>query len=1024
MRFNFYKQSTDKKPTSINKMLIARGAKSQLQAKQYHKTPARLTVTAYNKETGEQVYVNDEYSVKLGPINEEDLVEKVIIGGAIKKKTFYYKVVVANLLPKVAALNWTSNGKNEQKYIPPYYFYYIIIGYVKAFVQPSAIKFNSYAIPGYQKLFTNDKTLFEITPVPKKELKLTSVFISSYVTQRTFLLLLKNPTTKDIHISWQTKAFQGSSVVPKQATRYPVEITTNGGYRNQKVVVKAKPNQDGDIVLNSNKQFITRLPYNKIITLDVLYKNIFINNTLSSDVVVSGPAGLQHSVSARSTIKLRTPSKDIPVDGLLLTAKVKESDKQVPINGQPAYNITMDDITTSLTLGGIPENSKKYFIRLWISNNNTDAVKLVWMNETNQSFPLPVNFNGEVLFSFDDDTPVFVSAIDAITKKPVYLNQRDELKFVPSRTNKYATSVVVNDEIYKYDYFYRLSVNNKGDKSIRIELRNGVERREAVVPGNRKQYFINTPLTNLKLGSKQKMYVYAFNDESNAPLYINNTDAVRIYPTLNEEDATVVTVDNRELPLELYYYTLEVIVPDNVNVILRYNLTDESKMSRIPKSSKYIVRIPRKSFKKPSNVEFIAVNEESGKRMTINGDVVGTMLASKSRDEKQIVKITPWTMIESNGNMSANVYYFTVIVSNPNFDDVTIMLSHSDQTRLVPANSRDVQFVFNISSHAAPKIVKLTAAVKNTPVSINASEYVLLKQNGDNVFKLDVLTLPTSYQVKMYVSNSLPIKCILKWKTHSGKKERSVSPNVVNQPVVLTLRGSKSVALRVTNAHGRPLSLNRTESISIDPPRDRIMYVVIGSTKYFYALNVENSEMFDVVVKWNEQGKKQSLLVKGLQSKRIIIENFDLKQPLEPVTFSAARYWRERPLLMHNNKTFTVYPVHDKRKVTGVIISSKPKDLKRMSFIALAVTNLVKNNVLLAWKANNASENNELIEAGASGYTLTIPFEYSRKKFLVKFTARIDGESKRININMQRSVFLRPKKAKKTVNIILTDKGT
>ena len=366
------------------------------------------------------------------------------------------------------------------------------------------------------------------------------------------------------------------------------------------------------------------------------------------------------------------------------------------------------------------------------------------------------------------------------------------------------------------------------------------------------------------------------------------------------------------------------------------------------------------------------------------------------------------------------IYYYTLRVSSSNTYPVVLRcnlneLERQFDIRALEANKL-IQLV--VKDYAKPEDMTCFSKKNGMFMKINGVKQIIISPSlyydSEIIAKVSDKELST-----IQVTNPLSVSATLKWDTTS-ENYIDISPGVVNQTVNVPQERSMFPFKAVTK-NGRPLTINGKllSKISINSSATR--YFVIGEQDYYIPLNIENVELFDTVIRWNIHGKEHSSHLKGLTSKQITLEDSELDSPLHPISIQAFRIWRNKPILINNDKTFIVYAKTNKYDFVDVVISSKPTELKKVSFLVLSITNLIKKNVKLVW-TNNESK---IIQAGANQYMLTLPFKSDWNNIipLVKFSASIPGDNEKIKINNRNTLFLKPRKKKHIMRIILTDSG-
>ena len=458
-------------PRNANNFPITRRTTSQPGSAQDN------VVTVYSR-ANKQLYVNDRLEFQPRPLKEGNDGNRINIGEPIKKRLYYFRMLVSNLHNRPALLKWNVRSVNNEvetqsRIIPAYYFNYVVFSNIESYEKPDPVELSSYVNGSTVELYTNDQRAYPIQPVRERRPAFINVYISTYITARDTAMLFNNPTSSDMVVTWKTRGYKGTATVPAKSKAYQIPVTISGGFRNQNVIISAESTEGEEALINSNDNIKSRLPHSKPFIIDFVYKDIIFNNTLpSSDVTVTDlPGGIVKVVPAATHVSYRILMKRIPDNGITFTAVSDLDQSSTTINGEPNIVIRRDNTVSRMQIGAKEQIARQYFIKLWLVNNHTNNVALRWGDRDGQSSEIKPNFNGERMLSFNSDDPVTLTALDAVTNNDVYLNRRQQLSLRPTSDVKYATNVVISGEIALYDYFYRLIVNNERSTDVDIVLK-------------------------------------------------------------------------------------------------------------------------------------------------------------------------------------------------------------------------------------------------------------------------------------------------------------------------------------------------------------------------------------------------------------------------------------------------------------------------------------------------------------------------------------------------------------------------
>jgi len=970
---------------------------------------------------------------------------------------YYFRMLVSNLHNKPVLLKWSSPDTGivtHSRTIPAYYFKYVVFSNVESYEKPAPVELSSYVNGSTVKLYTNDQQIYSIQPVRERRPAFYNVYISTYITASNTTMLFTNPTSNDMVVTWKTRGYKDSTTVPAKSQSYRVPVTISGGFRNQNVIIAAKTTEGEEVLINSDENVITRLPHNNPFIIDFHYKDIIFNNTLSSDVTVTGhPGGIVETVSAASHVSFRILMKKIPDNGVTFTAVNNLDQSSTTINGEPSLVVRRDYTVTRMQIGAREQIARQYFIKLWLVNNHTNNVALRWKEKDWQRlFEVKPNYNGETVLSFNSDDPVTLTGLDITTNNNVYLNRRQELSLRPTSDVKYATNVVISGEIALYDYFYRLIVNNERNTDVNIILKSSQETTTTTVPSLNFKYAINTPLFNIEAGPKQSLQISAVMRDG-TPLYVNGKDAVKLLPTLNDDEATVVNI-GKEIPRRLFYYSFQVASPVSRDVILRYTLADGvSRLTRIPAPSKdrkgyYRVSIPYKNLARPTPVAFYAYQEDNNKAMLINGVKSYTVLPDTDQNNKQVVYVTDTdrsgVLPATDGNSNTYKFQYKAQVFNPNSEEMTVkwIQNNKPQTVRIPANSnRDISFTatqYGIKE-ALPIEMRAFSSINVMSFSLNQLPVFHLKAATDGK-PTPVLYIGHIGEVLVYVTNKFDVDVDVTRQIGDDIKTFTIMANTQKQKFVMKnpKADSRHIYTAVSSLNKRPLAVNKERRYSVNPRSLKtnlngqiVLNLDVTGLTIYYALKAKNTELYPVNLVWNINGQSEFRRIGGGYVTRLVIQNDNPASPKpQPITLSAYRLTRVSRVNLHidNQKTYKLHPVYDPRDSDNVVISSNIKAVPQ-NHIRLNVINFVNEDVKIYWSQNSDSDIDvasstdfKRISSGANK-EIRLTFPYEKEVGIVKLAAVTTTNGEFMVMNNRYSLYLQPTEKPRVVRVVITKRG-
>lgn len=276
---------------------------------------------------------------------------------------------------------------------------------------------------------------------------------------------------------------------------------------------------------------------------------------------------------------------------------------------------------------------------------------------------------------------------------------------------------------------------------------------------------------------------------------------------------------------------------------------------------------------------------------------------------------------------------------------------------------------------------------------------------GGDPPKLYIAHLGSVYVI---VNNRLSVNCTLSWRyqLEEQSQQKTIGANTLNEPILVrTNRGQISFAAK---SQQRALAVNDQEKFILKPLTSQddevpVYNLEITGLQYYYNINVKNLEFYQSRLSWDLHGKRYSDMIEGRQTKPIVITDNKASRPMQPVYFSAYRFYRNKPMFMNNNRTFMMWPTTDQNKNTTIYISGRPT-VQGFVYINLAIFNNVGENVLLKWSTGNS----KFVPRGVKNYILRLPFPEDQIMSMFQFTSYTVESNERLSMNQKESLYLQP----------------
>ena len=972
--------------------------------------PEYIVLNALDVFTKKQLYVNNKVTYNITEARKP-LRNKIVIGSYFKESKYFVKLAVTNLLPKLTVIYWILNGQKKWRFIRPYYFNYVITDSVKSYEKPPLVTFRSYIVGSRKRVLTNDLLFFKVSPVLLESLKHHFVFISEKSTEKSVTFYFSNPTREEVIVTWRTVSLKGNFSVPKHRRNHPVNITISGGFRSQQVRFEAKANESDFFLINGNKRLYARVPYRKIIHLDYPYRTLKFRNTLQGYInLVSSVEKYSTYLFPNSTKFMKVLEKDINENTITYTAIDERNDKRFPINEKSSVTFNKSNFPAMLQIGGAFNREKNYFVKLWVNNNHSHNVVLVWEERgVKYTKPIPINFDEEILLTFASQQPIAIKAKEIYLQKYLYINLKDELTVRPSKISEYAKSVVIDNEINIYDYFYQLSINNYGLSNIVIELGKGNLTLKANVPKRTRNFTINTPLLNIKEGPKQAMKVYAYHAKSKELYYINKKEFIRIFPTLNGDEYITINTGIRKLPLFNFQYSLSItVLPPAKNILLKYLFKSEARVSRIPYFARnYKLVLPVKFHKIPDNITIKAYAEDTGKQLLINDAWFETLIPFSNSYTVQNMNISTSRFQEGKRRILEET--LGVLINKPL--NKTIMLKwgslKEDQNHslLIPMKVEKQVFPISITNQSNMTLV-FSSYINSKQVKTNNLDYFVIHDFvRDEIITLNI-TAHSETDKKEDVEKNvfedetyIPIIKIkaklinieesvrIVWKFENGSKAFNELPlgEIHHMFRISSLNPIKLTA--AARKDNKPYLLNGTYWIIVLPNKTNYIEITASPVIYYYSLMFTNK--VNGVVLLTFKGKSIRIMPNEKNAKYFFnVLSTDYPED----TYISGIFENSRiPAILNGKTSLLITPTLIDDSFTVIEIKEQSKS------ISFYIDNLLEEDVVLKWNFENKTQS-KLLSANSMKALLSI-----KETASVIFTS-VNTNGKPLTINGSSSI--------------------
>ena len=972
--------------------------------------PEYIVLNAFDVFTKKQLYVNNKITYNITEARKP-LRNKIVIGNYLKESKYFVKLAVANLLPKLTVIYWILNGQKKWRFIRPYYFNYVITESVKSYEEPPPVIFKSYIVASRKRVLTNDLPFFKASPVLLESLKHNFVFISEKNTEKSVTFYFSNPTRDEVIVTWRTVSLGGNFSVPKHRQSHPVTITISGGFRSQQVRFEPKSTGSEYFLINGNKRLYVRVPYRKIIHLDYPYRTLKFKNTLQRYInLISSVEKYSTYVFSNSTKFIKILEKDINRKTITFTAVDERNDKRFPINEKSSVTFNRNNFPAMLQIGGAFNREKNYFVKLWVNNNHSHNVILEWEEKgIKYTKPIPVNFDEEILLTFASEQPISIKAKEMYPQKYLYINLKDELTVRPSKIFEYAKSVVIDNEINIYDYFYQLLVNNYGISNIVIELRKGNLTLKADVPKQARNFTINTPLVNIREGPKQAMKVYAYHAKSKESYYINKKEFIRIFPTLNEDEFVTVNTGIRKLPLFSFQYSLSItVLPPTKNVLLKYLFKSEARVSRIPYFARnYKLVLPLKFHRIPKNITIKAYAEDTGKQLLINDAWFETLIPFSNSYAVQNMNISTSRFQEVKGRILEKTMEF--LINKPLNKTIILkwgpLKEDQNHSLLIPMKVEKQVLPISIKNQSNMKLV-FSAYIDSKQLKINNFDYFVthdfarhelitlnITAHSETDSKEDVKR--KGFEDKIYIPLiTIKAKLInieetvrIVWTFENGSKSFNQLPlgKVHHMFNIASLKSLKLTA--AARKDNKPYLLNGTYWIVVLPNKTNYIEITASPVIYYYSLMFTNKVNGAVLLTF--KGKSIRIMPNEKNAKYFFnVLSTDYPED----TYLSGIFENSRiPAILNGKTSLLITPTLIDDSFTVIEIKEESQS------ISFYIDNLLDEDVVLKWSFENKTQS-KLLAANSMKTLLSV-----KETTSVIFTS-VNTNGKPLTINSSSSI--------------------
>ena len=946
--------------------------------------PEYIVLNAFDVFTKKQLYVNNKVTYNITEARKP-LKNKIVIGSHLKESKYFVKLAVTNLLPKLTVIYWILNGQKKWRFIRPYYFNYVITESVKSYEKPPPVTFKSYIVASQKRVLTNDLPFFKVYPVLLESLKHHFVFISEKNTEKNVTFYFSNPTRDEVIVTWRTASLEGNFSVPKDRQSHPVTITISGGFRSQQVRFEPKSAEREYFLINGNKRLYVRVPYRKIIHLDYPYRTLKFRNTLQRYInLISSVEKYSTYVFSNSTKFIKISEKDIKEKTITFTAVDERNGRRFPINEKSSVTFNRNNFPAMLQIGGSFNREKNYFVKLWVNNNHSHNVVLEWEEKgIKYTKPIPVNFGEEILLTFASEQPISIKAKEVNPQKYLYINLKDELTVRPSKIVDYAKSVVIDNEINIYDYFYQLLVNNYGINNIVIELRKSNFTLKANIPKQTRNFTINTPLVNIKEGPKQAMTVYAYHAKSKDSYYINEKEFIRIFPTLNEDEFVTINTGIKKLPLFSFQYSLSItVLPPTKNVLLKYFFKSEARVSRIPYFARnYKLVLPLKFHKIPNNITIKAYAEDTGKQLLINDVWFETLIPFSNSYTVQYMNISTSRFQEVKQRILEKT--MEVLIDKPLNKTIVLKWGSSKENQnrslLIPMKVEKQVLPISVTNQSNMKLV-FSAYIDSKQVKVNNFNYFFSHDFArDEIITLNITAHSETdskedvkrrgFEDKTYIP-LIKIKAKLinieetvrvVWTFENGSKSFNEVPlgEVHHMFSITSLKSVKLTA--AARKDNKPYLLNGTYWIIVLPNKTNYIEITASPVIYYYSLMFTNK--VNGVVLLTFKGKSIRIMPNEKNAKYFFnVLSTDYPED----TFISGIFENSRiPAILNGKTSLLITPTLIDDSFTVIEIKEQSQS------ISFYIDNLLEEDVVLKWSFENKTQS-KLLAANSMKNLLSI----------------------------------------------------
>ena len=294
------------------------------------------------------------------------------------------------------------------------------------------------------------------------------------------------------------------------------------------------------------------------------------------------------------------------------------------------------------------------------------------------------------------------------------------------------------------------------------------------------------------------------------------------------------------------------------------------------------------------------------------------------------------------------------------------------------------------------------------PLQLNKKFFFTLKPTAENSQVPIVYVSRFAGSIYVLMNNPLDVDCTVSWSYAEGRgnDNNQMKAKQMNQAVYL--KGDQGRISFTARSASRDVAVNMKPSFYINPVASdinngRIYNLDISALTYYYTVVAENLELSTNRLAWDFNGKQYSKTIQGQQSERFVITDSDVTRPVEPIIFSAYRFYLSKVIFVNNNRKYSLAPSSDPDKTTTLYISEKPTR-QGLVYINLNIFNKANDNVMMRWAEKYA----KFIPKDANNYQLRLPFAAAQGNSLIQFFSYAISTKEKLAMNRGESYYVQP----------------